>query len=104
MRAASAISNPYLSAAATLAAGLIGMKKKRKLQPGSTGPSEENPKLKRFAPDLETALGDLAADKEMVGMLGKDLVEVFTTLKRYELQRFRSHITDWERAEYMDVY
>lgn len=104
MRAASAISNPYLSAAATLAAGLLGMKQKRKLQPGSTGPSEENPKLKRFAPDLETALVDLAADKEMVGMLGKDLVEVFTTLKRHELQRFRSHITDWERAEYMDVY
>ena len=40
----------------------------------------------------------------MVALLGKDLVAVFTTLKRYELQRFRSHITDWERTEYMDVY
>ncbi len=104
MRAASALSNPYLSAAATLAAGLLGIRKKRKLQPASTGPSEENPKLKRFAPDLETALADLAADKEMTGLLGKDLVHVFTTLKRNELQRFRSHITDWERAEYMEVY
>ncbi len=104
MRAASAMSNPYLSAAATLAAGLLGIKGKRKLRPAVKGPSEENADLARFAPNLERALDDLAADKAMVKLLGDDLVHVFSTLKRHELARFRSHITDWERTEYMDVY
>ena len=40
----------------------------------------------------------------MVAMLGKDLVKVFTVVKRYELARFHSHVTDWERNEYMDVH
>lgn len=104
MRAASAIANPYLSAAATLAAGLLGVKAKAKLSAAGSGPSEENPKNRPFAANLETALDDLAADKAMRGLLGEDLVQVFTALKRNELARFRGHITDWERAEYMDVY
>lgn len=104
MRAASAMANPYLAAAATLAAGLLGLKAKRKLQPAVAGPSEDDPDLPRFAPNLERALDDLAADREMTGLLGGDLVHVFTRLKRNELARFRSHITDWERNEYMDVY
>jgi glutamine synthetase len=104
MRAASAISNPYLTAAAVLAAGLLGIKGKRKLQAASEGPSEDNPKFTKFAPNLERALDDLAADKDMKKMLGEDLVHVFSTVKRYELGRFRGHITDWERSEYMDVY
>jgi glutamine synthetase len=104
MRAASAISNPYLTASAVLAAGLLGIKGKRKLQPAFEGPSEDNPKFTKFAPNLERALDDLAADKEMKKMLGDDLVHVFSTVKRNELARFRSHITDWERNEYMDVY
>jgi glutamine synthetase len=82
----------------------LGIKGKRKLQPASDGPSEDNPKFTKFAPNLERALDDLAADKDMKKMLGEDLVHVFSTVKRYELNRFRGHITDWERNEYMDVY
>ena len=104
MRAASAVSNPYLSAAATLAAGLIGIKKKRKLQAPVKGPAEEDSSLPLFPQSLEAALDALAADKDLQAMLGKDLVHVFTVLKRYELARFHAHVTDWERSEYMDVH
>jgi glutamine synthetase len=105
MRGASAVSNPYLTAAATLAAGLLGVKAKAKIQPTSEGvPSEDNPEFTKFAPNLDRALEDLEADTEMTKLLGSDLVHVFTTVKRYELARFHAHITDWERSEYMDVY
>jgi glutamine synthetase len=104
MRAASAVSNPYLSAAATLAAGLIGIKKKRKLQAPVKGPAEENSTLPLFPQSLEESIAALEADRDMVAMLGKELVHVFSVVKRYEIARFHAHVTDWERNEYMDVH
>lgn len=104
MRAASALSNPYLSAAAVLAAGLIGIKKKRKLQPAVKGPSEDNPDLPKLPQTLEQALDGLEADKDMRKLLGEDFVHVFTTVKRFELARFHDAVTEWERNEYLEVY
>jgi len=74
------------------------------LPPASDGPSEENPKNKSLARSLEEALAALKKDKAMQDMLGPDLIKVFTTVKQAELDRFRSHVTDWERNEYMEVY
>ncbi|PPR23662.1 MAG: Glutamate--isopropylamine ligase, partial [Alphaproteobacteria bacterium MarineAlpha10_Bin2] len=48
MRAAAAISNPYLTAAGTLACGILGLKEKRKLGRQSDGPSEEDSSLPPF--------------------------------------------------------
>jgi len=104
MRGASGISNPYLSAAAVLAAGLLGIKGKLKLQPQSKGPSEEDSAHQKLPRSLEEALDHLEADKAMCGMLGKPFVKLFTTVKRHELARFRSHVTDWERNEYLEVH
>jgi len=104
MRAASAVSNPYLSAAATLAAGLLGVKAKRPLQPPVAGPTEDNPELPKLPQSLEAALDALEADRDMGALLGPDFIKVFTTVKRYELARFRSHITDWELNEYLELY
>ena len=104
MRGASGISNPYLSAAAVLAAGLLGIKGKLKLQPQSKGPSEEDPAHQKLPRSLEEALDHLEADKAMCGMLGKPFVKLFTTVKRHELARFRGHVTDWERNEYLEVH
>jgi glutamine synthetase len=104
MRGASAVSNPYLSAAAVLAAGLLGVKEKLELKPQPPGPSEENPKLPKLGPNLEAALDGLEADKAMCSMLSPDFVKLFTVVKRYELARFRGHVTDWERNEYLEVH
>lgn len=106
MRGASAMANPYLSAAAVLAAGLAGVKAKLKLgaPTNAKGPSEENASLEKLAPNLETALAGLEADKTMRALLGEDFVKLFGVIKRYELARFHSHVTDWERKEYLEVY
>src|SRR5262245_741492 len=81
MRAASAISNPYLSAAAVLAAGLLGIKAKLKLQPQSKGPSENDPAMPKLAASLEEALAALEADRPFTELLGPDFVKLFTTVK-----------------------
>ncbi len=104
MRAASGLSNPYLSAAATLAAGLLGIEHQYELQPPVEGPSEDNPNLPKLPPNLEVALAGLHADIEMRSLLGEDFVHLFTTVKQFELARFHAHVTDWETKEYMEVY
>ena len=106
MRGASAVSNPYLSAAAVLAAGLAGIKAKEKLGPATNanGPSEENAKLEKLPKNLEAALDGLEGDKAMRTLLGEDFLKLFTVVKRYELARFRGHVTDWERNEYLEVH
>ncbi len=104
MRAASGLSNPYLSASATLAAGLIGIEQGYKLQPAGEGPSEDNPIYPKLPQNLETAIASLNADTEMRSLLGEDFVHLFTTVKQAELARFHAHVSDWERAEYMEVY
>ncbi|MEO1095794.1 MAG: glutamine synthetase family protein [Cyanobacteria bacterium J06638_28] len=104
MRAGSGLSNPYLSAAATLAAGLLGLKDQRELQPMVDGPSEDDPSLPPFPKTLDAALEALAADEPMQEMLGKEFCQLFATVKQFELDRFHDHITDWEMSEYLEVY
>ena len=104
MRASSAISNPYLCAAGTLACGLLGLSEKRSLVAQSDGPSEDDPSLPPFPVNLEAALAALEADRAMVDLLGEEFVTVFTTMKRAELVRFNAHITQWERDEYIELY
>ena len=104
MRASSAISNPYLCAAGTLACGLLGLAEERALTAQSSGPSEDDPSLPPFPATLEAALAALEADSAMVDLLGEEFVTVFTTMKRAELARFNAHVTQWEREEYIELY
>ncbi len=106
MRGASANTNPYLTASAVLAAGLLGIKGKLKLGPATNlkGPSEEDASLEKLPRSLELALDHLEADKAMRALLGEEFVKLFTVVKRYELGRFRGHVTDWEKNEYLEVY
>lgn len=104
MRAGSGLSNPYLSAAATLAAGLLGLQHQYALQPMVDGPSEDDPSLPKLPLNLEAALAALEADAALRSLLGEPFVQLFTTVKRFELERFHSHVTDWERQEYLEIY
>ena len=105
IRAGSAASNPYLLAAGVLAAGLLGLKVKAKLREQARATtSEDNPALQKFPQSLDVALDALEADQEMRKILGEDFVRVFTAVKRFELARFHSHVTDWEVKEYLELY
>lgn len=104
MRGASGLSNPYLSAAAVLASGLLGIEQQLEPPPAVSGPSEDDASLQKLPASLEVALEALAGDRDLRALLGQDFIHLFSTVKRFELQRFRSHISDWERNEYLTVY
>ncbi|HIK18028.1 MAG TPA: glutamine synthetase [Leptolyngbyaceae cyanobacterium M33_DOE_097] len=104
IRAASGLSNPYLTAAGVLAAGLLGIKKQLALRSTGDCPGEENPAFPWLPQSLGEALDSLAADSEMKQLLGEEFVRVFTEVKRFELDRFDRHVSDWEINEYMEVY
>lgn len=103
-RLPTAISNPYLVAAAALAAGYSGLVSKELPPTPSAGPSEEDPSLELLPSTLAEALAALENDSLMRDILGDEFIEVYTAIKRHEIARFAAHVTDWERDEYMEVH
>jgi glutamine synthetase len=53
---------------------------------------------------VRESLDALEADDRIASALGEDFVKAYGTMRRYELQRFDDHVTDWERNEYVEVY
>jgi glutamine synthetase len=53
---------------------------------------------------VHESLRALEEDEVMAEALGGDFVTAYTAMRRHELQRFDDHVTDWERAEYIDVF
>lgn len=107
-------SNPYLLMAATLAAGLDGIK--NKMTPpaaiegvayGIQGPAD-------LPPRLETALAALESDSVLKDALGAEFIQLFTAVKRHEISKaqaaivdynlpsFVDTVDDWERSEYFE--
>lgn len=103
-RLPTAVSNPYLVAAATLAAGYAGLVDKELPPAPSAGVAEDDPSLAPLPKTLEESLQALESDTVMREILGEEFVRVYTTVKRHELSRFAAYVTDWERAEYMEVH
>lgn len=99
VRAGDASANPYLVYAATLHAGLDGIR--RELQPPEPQPPAELAGAGAALPlRLEDALDALQADEALVDALGPELVRTFVALKRTEVERSRAAVTDWEWNEY----
>lgn len=105
-RLPTAVSNPYLVAAGALAAGYLGLTQKLELPEPSVGCCAEDDagKWEPLPKTLDEALDALESDTEMRAILGEEFVTVYTAIKRHELGRFASHITDWERDEYLEVH
>ncbi len=100
-------SNPYLSVATLLTAGLDGIK--RKSDPGD--PQEGNTydlleagvELERVPESLGAALEALEADEVVRSAIPGRLYKVFRDYKRDEWERYLAAVTDWERDEYLEV-
>ncbi len=97
-----AATNPYVAAAGCLVAGLLG------LDAGPDAPHfvEANAyveALPPLPPTLEAALAALEADEAVAARLGAPFMQLYTAIKRNEIARFHAAVTDWERAEYLDL-
>ena len=103
VRAGDGTANAYLLLAALLAAGLDGIRRALEPPPLVSGDSYTLDDAAAGAPlpgDLGAALDALAADPVLREALGEPLVEAFLEVKRFELERFRRWVTDWELDEY----
>jgi glutamine synthetase len=103
-RGPSGLSNPYLVGAALLASGLLGIVDKLELEPPALPPAEEDELRPKLPTTLEESLSLLEADDRVTELLGEEFVEAYTVMRRYELQRFADHVTDWELQEYLEIY
>ncbi len=104
-------SNPYLSFAAMLAAGLDGIE--RKLTPPA--PIEENlyhfdsaklesRKIRQLPGTLREALDELSRDEVIREALGEHIFERFVEAKTEEWDEYRMQVSAWEVDRYLEAF
>lgn len=95
--------NPYLYMAANIAAGLDGIRRR-----STPPPLVESDPYQSTAPALPTSLWEAvdALDKDTFfrGSLGREIVDYLIMMKRSEVARFLSMVTDWEQNEYFEFF
>ena len=104
VRVPSALSNPYLTAAVTIAAGLEGVKGNAVLAPERAGLKENDPSFAKLPTEMHESLAALAGDSKLGAALGPEFIRVFTTVKAAEIRRLRDEIPAAETNEYFDLY
>jgi glutamine synthetase len=104
VRVPSALSNPYLTAAATIAAGLLGMQHESVLAPERSGLKEADDSFTKLPTEMHESLAALEADTDFIHMLGSEFVGVFQKVKTAEILRLREDIPAAETNEYFDLY
>lgn len=102
-RVSGADANPYLVIAASLAAGLHGIRKGLAPPPPVSGNAyEQVDDRTALPPSLEAAAAALAGSTTARTLLGDAFVEHFAATRRWEVSQSRSAVTDWEIARYLE--
>ncbi|WP_417499793.1 type III glutamate--ammonia ligase [Methylophaga sp.] len=103
--------NPYLTAAAAIAAGLDGVERQLEAGPGydinlyDLSPEELEEKGIGILPqNLHEALTALEKDDVIKGALGEEFVKEFLELKHMEWVEYMRHVSDWEINRYVEFY
>jgi glutamine synthetase len=104
IRVPSALSNPYLTAATTIAAGLLGMQANSVLAPERSGLKESDPSFVKLPTEMHESLAAFAADTALAEILGSEFTHVYTTVKNAEIARMRDEIPASETNEYFELY
>lgn len=94
--------NPYLYVASQVISGLDGIGARRDPGPPTDDPYAANaPQLPR---NLMAALDALETSEVFTAALGRDVVEWFLAIKRGEVDRYLSDVSDWEQREYFGLF
>jgi glutamine synthetase len=96
--------NPYLAMAASIAAGLYGIKNNLELkQPRTIGNGyidESNGRLSKNLIDATIKMRDSQIANEL---LGEKFVQHFTQTREWEWQQFAKVVTNWEMKRYFEI-
>lgn len=101
-RAGEPAANPYLYAASQLAAGLDGLSKGT--DPGAPSDTPYHADAPRLPVSLMDAVTALEASELYRSAFGQDFVDYICTIKKAEISRFLSEVTDWEQREYFQSF
>ncbi|MQA72804.1 MAG: glutamine synthetase [Solirubrobacterales bacterium] len=104
LRVGDGAANPYLVTAAVIFAGIDGLR--RELEPPAllAGDTYTLPEDEQGAPlpmSLSDALDALEADTALGATVGAEIVDTFLAMKRFEVERYRQHVSEWDLAEYL---
>jgi glutamine synthetase len=96
--------NPYLSVAASLAAGLWGIERGLDLeQAASIGSAYADESVERLPRNLQIATQRLADSPVVREILGDDFVSHFVATREWEWRKFQDAVTDWELSRYFEI-
>jgi glutamine synthetase len=94
--------NPYLYMASQILAGLDGID--RKLDPGPSADAPYEAKAAPLPKSLREAVAALDEDRFFRSALGDRFVDYYVVIKNAEIARFEMEVTEWEQAEYFDIF
>ena len=96
--------NPYLAMAASLAAGLYGIKNKLELkQPPTTGNGYRDYSNGSLPSTLHDATALMKNSEVAKKILGEKFVEHFTQTRDWEWRQHLKAVTDWEYKRYFEI-
>ncbi len=106
-RIGSADANPYLVAAANIAAGLLGIKEKLTLGDGVRGNAyeiqDELPESLQLPSNLRDATHIFKTSKEAQKIFGSDFVEHYVASREWEVRQYEQSINDWQLRRYFEI-
>jgi glutamine synthetase len=95
--------NPYLYMGSQILAGLDGMT--NKIDPGSPLPDPYAQTQRPSMPsNLNEAVDALSASTMFREALGNEFIDHYVSVRRHEIGRFQSYVTDWEQREYFEAF
>lgn len=106
-RIGSADANPYLVAAANIAAGLLGIREKLALPEPVKGNAyeieDELPEAWQLPGNLRDATRNLSASKEAREMFGDAFIDHFVASREWEVREYERHVNDWQLKRYFEI-
>jgi glutamine synthetase len=108
-RAGDHTANPYLVLAGLVAAGLDGLNRELRLPPEAAGDighadaeTLEEQGITRLPRSAGEALDAIEADATLMSALGPICGPELLRIKRHELARYETHVSEWEREVYLE--
>lgn len=102
-RLGSSDANPYLLAAACVAAGLLGIEHKIDPGPPGSGDMFTDERYQKLPSTLIEGVNHYADDEQLTELMGADFTRIYTSVIRRDWQRYALHVSDWEIREYRDL-
>jgi glutamine synthetase len=94
--------NPYVAFAATLAAGLAGIREKLDCADEYRGNAYVDPSLAALPSSLHDAVETFRASKLAKEAFGENVVEFYAHTGELEVHAFNNSVTDWEKIRYFE--